>query len=141
MDGYSLICEIFNIIHNEKVLDKFSIMNLSIYRKDKLITKRYLTARLVITNKKLVIDRLSSINPLPVLIDPKGTMLPDFIEIWKSKQAFDLPYRFIDRVEYNKELRKLIIYTLINKTIILLQFRDNEKTCRLIINKINKIIS
>jgi len=139
MDKFLILCEIFNTFQNEKVLDKFPILNLSIYKHDRLVTKRYLTARLVITNKKLVIDRLSSINPLPVLLDPKGK-ISDYLEMWEPHRAFDIEYRFIHHIEFDKDNNSLIIYTLINRAIVMMKFINNERTSKKIINLVNKFI-
>jgi len=139
MDKFLIVSEIFNTIHHEKVLDKFPILNLSIYKHHKLVTKRYLTARLVITDHKLVIDRLSSINPLPVLIDPKGK-ISDYLEMWEPHRAFDIEYRFIHHIEFDKDINSLVIYTLINRAIVIMKFMNNEQTSKKIIDIVNKFI-
>ena len=139
IDGYNLLCEIFDVHRDEKVYKSFPIMSLSIYKEDKLTTRRYLTARLSITSRKLVIDHLSTINPVPLFVDRESTVQTILRILWKPMKAFDIPYQYLDSIEYDPETKSLRINTLKEKVSVFLKFRDTKRTSKEIVDLVNKI--
>jgi hypothetical protein len=125
INGYNTICEFFNTRKDEKVLKSFPIMNISIYRGDKLVTKRYLVARLSITDKKLTIDRLSSISLLPVLASIENPH--ELKHAWKPQKSIDIPYKFLKTIEFDPETKTLIIDTFMDGLILFIKTRHTEQ--------------
>lgn len=124
IDGYNVICEFFNTRKDEKVLKSYPIMDLSIYRGDKLVTKRYLVARISITNRKITIDRLSSIVLIPAVASIEHHR--EILHSWKPHKSVDIPYKFIKSLDYDPDTKSLIIETFMDNMSIFVKMRDTE---------------
>lgn len=142
MDGYRVVCEFFNSRKDEKELGSYRIMDLSIYKGDKLTTKRYLTARLAITNRKLVVDRLSKVSIVPLIADVSEIarhIVTHPHAIWKSVNAFEIPYRFLKDVGYDPETKSFKIETLIDDTTVFMKFSNTERVSKEIMKTLDKL--
>jgi len=139
IDGYSLISEFFNTRKDEEVLKSYPIMNLSIYRGDELVTRRYLTARLSVTNRKLVIDRLSTVNPLPVLLDKESLPHTLFKILWKPMRAFEIPYIYLTSIQYDKKTKSLVVDTLKERIMVFMKFMNTQKVSNEVVDLVDKI--
>ena len=135
VDGYTVICEFFNTRKDEKVLKNYPVMNLSIYHGEKLVTKRYLVARLSITDRKLTIDRLSSISLFPVITakeHPQG-----LVHSWRPKKAVDIPYKFLKTIKFDPKTKSIVIDTFIDDMSIFIKTRRTEQDSK----EIEKVVS
>lgn len=142
LDGYKVICEVFNSRKDEKELGSFKITELSIYRGDKLVTKRYLTAKLVLTNRKMVIDNLSRPSLIPLIsgkIEIARTILHDIKAIWKPVSAFEIPYQFLKSMEYDKSEKELKIETFIDKASVFIKFFRPDQSSKEVISILDKL--
>jgi len=140
MDPYQIVHEILNKKPDEKVIKTYPIKSLKIYEDEELKTKRYLTARLIITDKKITIDRLSLINPVPIFVPGKivYNIIANFKLIWKPQKSLDIPYMFIKAVAYDSELDSLIIETLKEGISLYLTFIRTERDSKEIIKLIDQ---
>ena len=141
MNGYKVLCEFFSTGPHEKILKKYPFISVEIYKGKKLETKKRIFARLIITDKKLIIDGLSTfvVFPFPKSTNLKKYKFSDTKVIYEKVKEFEIPYEYLSGIEYDEEIGALKIQTLLDKNLILLRGRNIEKISQEIIDIVSKV--
>ena len=143
LNGYKIVCESFSIHPDEKIIKSYPFITVQVYnKKGELETKKRLTARLSITTKKLIIDHLSSFLLFPVIVptSPRRFSLWDIQWFYKKVKEIEIPYEFLNGLQYNKEQKSLEIKTLLDNNYILITSKNTEQLSKEVINIVSKLV-
>ena len=130
MNGYLIVCELFQpkLGHGEKLLYKYPFITVLVYRKGKLQAKKYMTARLNITNKRLLIDRMSNFIMFPIpAIHSKRFSVGDIHFFSKKVSDIDVSFDFIEDVSYDEKQKVLLIKTYMDHTDIVIKSNKSKQ--------------
>ena len=142
-NGYIILCELFSKRPDEHVIKSYPFVSVEVYKGSTLETKRKLLARFTITDKKFIVDRLSSFIVFPILKPSRGSRKLSMLDIQyftnKVKEV-EIPLEYIKKVIYNEEKDALMIDTLLDGYLIYIKTRDSQKFSDEVIDILSKII-
>lgn len=141
MNGYQIICEMLSQNSNEKTIKRYPFISVKIFKGSKLETRKSLTARLNITDKKLIIDHLSSFLIFPIVAPSswRRVSLMDVQWFYKKVKEIEIPYEFLSGLKYNKQEKSLEIKTLLDNNYILISSKNIEKMSDEVIKIVSKL--
>ena len=129
MNSYKIVCESFNpkIEPDERIIKSYPFITVSIYKNDKLETKKRITARLTLTDKKLIVDRLSTFLFFPIPeFHNKKIRFSDVHFHSKKVDKIEVDYIYVKTVSLDEDRFVRIDTVLDNMSIVIKSNKSDE---------------